>query len=212
MEPLKTVTADLRFHCPFGMYVSGPTMSGKSTFVFELLKDPAQHFNPSPQRIVYAYSVWQNAFNGLQNVEFICGLESVLDKNFFDPSTRNLLIVDDLMEQVANNKAASTLFTSGIHHKNVSVIFMSQNLFQQGRSMRNITLNCQYIVIMPSPRDIQQIIYLARQTGLKHLVEAYRYSIKEPFGHLLISLHPLGNPLLQLQSNIFMGRKIHLPG
>ena len=55
------------------------------------------------------------------------------------------------MEELSGDKKASTLFTKDMHHKNVTVIFVVQNLFKQGRSMRDI------IVLFKSPRDVQQI-------------------------------------------------------
>ena len=180
MAPVNNIVADLRFQSPFGMYVSGPTTSGKSSFVFELLKNYRKVFNPVPTRVVYAYAVWQDSFNVFKNVEFVCGSSSVLENGFFNPKIDNLLIVDDLMEEISNNKAAAALFTRGIHHQNISVIFISQNMFKQGKSMRDIVLNCQYFVLMNSPRDVQQIQYLARQTGLKHLGLTYPDVIKEP--------------------------------
>ena len=107
-------------------------MSGKSSFVFQLLKRCSIHFNPKPQRIVYAYAVWQDKFNAFKDVEFVCGLKTVLDDDFFDHKINNLLIVDDLMDHIADNKAAAALFSRGIHHRNISVIFIAQNLFKQG--------------------------------------------------------------------------------
>ena len=85
----------------------------------------------------------------------------------------NLLILDDLMEEMAGDKKASTLFTRDMHHKNVTVFFVVKNLFKQGKSMRDVALNSQVIVLFNSPRDVQQIGVLAHQTGIKDLGKAY---------------------------------------
>ena len=84
----------------------------------------------------------------------------------FDPRLNNLLILDDLMEELAGDKKASTLFTRDTHHKNDTVFFVVQNLFKQGKSMRDVALNSQVIVLFKSPRDVQQIRVLARQPGI----------------------------------------------
>ena len=55
------------------------------------------------------------------------------------------------------------LFTKGSHHKNISVIFIMQNIFHKGKSQRDIRLNTKYIVLYKNPRDRAQIQHLARQ-------------------------------------------------
>ncbi|XP_055342017.1 uncharacterized protein LOC129590691 isoform X2 [Paramacrobiotus metropolitanus] len=158
----------------------GPTMSGKSTFTLQLLKNVSQSFTPVPTRIVYAYG------------------------------DTTLLILDDLMEEIASATKASALFTRDVHHKNVSVVFISQNLFKQGKNMRDISLNSQYMVVFKSVRDTQQIKTLAHQLGMPHLPEAYKKAIKEPFGYLLINLRPETPDKARLQSNIFGYRRIYV--
>jgi hypothetical protein len=148
----------------------------------------------------------------MHHVEFVSTLDKVLEEDFFDGKVRNCLILDDQMEEIANNKNASKLFTKYIHHKNISVFFLVQNLFRQGKSMKDITLNCQYIILFKSNRDVGQIQILGRQLGVKHLVEAYEKAIKVPYGYLLVDLHPKTETLLKLQSNIFSPyRKIYVP-
>ena len=63
------------------------------------------------------------------------------------------------MEELSADKKASTLFTKDMHHKNITVIFAVQKLFKQGKSKRDIALNCQVIVLFKSPRDVQQILF-----------------------------------------------------
>jgi len=67
------------------------------------------------------------------------------------------------------------LFTKGNHHKNLSVIFILQNLFHQGRGQCDISLNTNYIVFK-NPRDRAQIRHLVCQVypdDPKFLKEAY---------------------------------------
>ena len=49
-------------------------------------------------------------------------------------------------EEVSETKRAASLFTRDMHHKNVSVWFVLQNLYKQGPSLRSIVLNCQAFV------------------------------------------------------------------
>ena len=56
-----------------------------------------------------------------------------------------LVIFDDLLTDVYS-KHVCELFTRGSHHRNISVILITQNLFHQGRFCRDISLNAPYIV------------------------------------------------------------------
>ena len=113
---------------------------------------------PMPQNIVYCYGKYQPLFNSMQNVNFEEGLPSNLN------SLRNtLIIIDDLMAELANDLRLSNLFTKCSHHQNLSVIFVTQNIFIQGKEMRNVNLNSQYIFLFKNPRDKTQAIHLGRQ-------------------------------------------------
>ena len=41
------------------------------------------------------------------------------------------------------------LFTRGSHHHSLSVIYIVQNLFHQGKGSRSISLNSHYLTIRP---------------------------------------------------------------
>ena len=83
----------------------------------------------------------------------------------FDPNV-NKMIIDDLMEQAASDKKVCNLFTKSSHHRNLSVIFILQNLFYQGKESRTISLNCHYMTIFRSVKDQSQIVHLAKQMYL----------------------------------------------
>ena len=82
-----------------------------------------------------------------------------------DVPTRNLIVLDDVMTQSGGDKRITDLFTKGSHYRNLSVIYIVQNIFHHGRETRNISLNAHYIVLFKSPRDKQQISVLARQVN-----------------------------------------------
>jgi len=45
------------------------------------------------------------------------------------------------------SKQVCELFTRASHHRNISVILITQNLFHQGRYCRDISLNAHYLVV-----------------------------------------------------------------
>ena len=95
------------------------------------------------------------------------------------------------MSEICINSWTDQLFTRCSHHLKLSIIFVSQNLFPQSKSMRNIALNMKYIVLFPSPRDINQIGVLGSQLGArKSLLAAYNDAVLQygRFNYLLIDL------------------------
>ena len=72
------------------------------------------------------------------------------------------IIIDDLMAEASESKQVQALFTRG-RHLNMSVIFLTQNLFHQGTHSRSMSLNTDYMVLFKNVRDKLQIKCLARQ-------------------------------------------------
>ena len=58
-----------------------------------------------------------------------------------------LIIFDNLLNEMYS-KDLCDLFTKGSHHRNISVILITQNLFHQGRFCRDISLNARYSVAL----------------------------------------------------------------
>ena len=173
---------------PFTCAVAGPTSSGKTQFVFRLIKQANQMIDPPPEHIVYCYGEFQPIFAEFPDVEFNEGLPDV---SRFDGRKRVLLIIDDLMNEADQN--ICNLFTKLSHHRNVSVVFITQNLFHRNRFVRTMNLNTHYIIMFKNPRDAGQVATLARQMypgKSKFVVEAYKDATKEPYGYLLIDLIP----------------------
>lgn len=188
---------------PSNCFLSGPSGSGKSVFVKKLIDH--HMFDPMPTNIIYCYGIYQPLFNSMKNVTFEEGLPSNLS------SIRDaLIIIDDLMTELANDIRLSNLFTKGSHHRNLSIIFITQNFFQQGKEMRNVHLNSHYIVLYKNPRDKSQITHLARQMfpgKHKAFHEIFNDATSVPFSYLLIDLRPETNEQLRLRSGIFPGDK-----
>ena len=74
-----------------------------------------------------------------------------------------LIVSDDQMIYASKDKRIVNLFTLCSHHRNVSVIYIVQNLFHKGKGSRSISLNSPYLVLLKNPRDKLQILILAKQ-------------------------------------------------
>ena len=191
------------------MLVCGPTGSGKTQFVLRLITE--QMFEPVPERIMWIYGEWQPLYDILKikipDIEFKNGIPADLYDSI-TADTRNLVILDDQMSEAGDKKELSQLFTQGSHHRNLSVIYIVQNLFDQGRSMRTVSLNTQDLVIFKNPRDKKQITTLASQMYPKNgsfLTDAYLDATTEPFGYLVIDLKQDTPEEFRVRSKIFLG-------
>ena len=193
----------LRFKHPFTAIVAGPTSCGKTRFVFRLVDNAIQMIDPPPSKIVYCYGEYQQLFCNYPQVVFHRGLP---DSNDFDGSEPTLLVIDDLMHET--NETVVDLFTKGSHHRNVSVMYLAQNLFPKNKFARTISLNAHYMVLFKNPRDASQFANLARQMYPKKsqfAVEAYKDATREPYSYLLVDLRPEQDDDLRLRTNIFPG-------
>jgi hypothetical protein len=192
---------DVRLKHAFTCTVAGPTSSGKTWFVFRLIKHVKSMITPPPEKIVYCYGEFQSMFAEYPTVEFQEGLPSV---DQFDGRQRVLLIIDDLMNEADQN--VCNLFTKLSHHRNVSVVFITQNLFHKNKFVRTMNLNTHYIVMFKNPRDASQVAILARQMypgKSQFVVEAYEDATKEPHGYLLIDLRPDTDDRYRIRTKIF---------
>ena len=195
---------DPRFKHPFTCVLAGPSGSGKTTFVLKLISNINSLIIPIPNEIIYCYSEWQPVYTELKekwNITFCEGLPNTDD---FEPSHQQLVIIDDLMNDIDDR--VTRLFTRESHHRGISVIHISQNLFSKHKEQRTINLNTHYIVLFKNPRDVSQLTHLARQmypgkTGF--MKEAYKLSTLEPFGYLLIDLKQDTPDHMRLRTNIF---------
>ena len=66
------------------------------------------------------------------------------------------MIFDDMLGDKDEEKN-KLWFTRKEHHRNSSVVYITQNLFKQSKSSCTISLNAHYLVLFQSPSDKMQI-------------------------------------------------------
>jgi len=196
------------FHHPFSMIVAGPTMCGKSHFIINLLNS-SKLIKPKPSQVFWHYGIEnREQFNEIQTaslypVTFIKGLPIIEE---LQENKNSIIILDDLMQDSGKSKGIADLFTKGVHHCNISVILLMQNIFHQGKHMRDISLNTSYFVLFKNPRDSRQILTLSSQIFGKnsnYLIDAYQQATKRPHGYLIINLTQHVPDNQRLYTNIF---------
>ena len=180
------------FNHPFCMQLVGPSRSGKTYWLSQLLRDRAQHIRPAPEKVLYCYTHWQPAYDLMQadGIEFHEGLPSSI---YISSLSDCVLVLDDLMDVAVNDKKLMSLCTEGSHHKNISVVFIMQNLYPHGRESKTISLNMTYLTLFKMVRDKLQVQTLARQLfpgKTQEFMDYYHEMTSKPYGKLILDLHP----------------------
>ena len=200
------IDVDLRLKCPFTMLVSGPSSSGKSSFVKELLLRRKVLFNSKPGKVFWFYKVHQDWYEATQRrgvvsefIQGMCTTDWIKDNITDDNST---IVIDDMALEATEDTAQ--LFTVASHHYNVNIIFICQNLFTKNKYFRDISINSTYIVIFKNPRDKSVITNFAKQFmpgNTKPFLKAYMEATKKPHSYLLIYFYQKTNEHHRIISN-----------
>ena len=137
------------------------------------------------------------------NVEFHDGLPDLI---IFDGKSRTLLVLDDLM--TSRDDRVVDLFTKISHHRNLSVVYLTQNIFYKNKQSRTLSLNSHYLVLFKNARDASQVANLARQMypgKSAFMIEAFKNATSAPYGFLLIDLKQETEDQLRLRTGLFPG-------
>jgi len=192
----------LKLQHPFTLIVAGPCNCGKSTFEIRLLECRDQLCDVVFTNIVRCHSE-NNAPHHLKKVTFFKGVP-----DFQNPeNVPTLIVLDDLMDSVYSTKV-SQIFTKGSHHRNISLVLITQNVFHQRPLSRDISLNSKYIVVFKNPRDKTQIVHLARQVypeNISSFHKTYLDVCKDPHSYLFLNFMHQVNSLLRFRTKIFPG-------
>ena len=203
---------EFKFQHPASMMVVGPTQSGKSYFVEQLLSSKRIKY-PSRKttKIQWFYTQWQPLYERIQStlgksITFTQGLPVVNDNlEDINDQVHNLWVFDDLMEEAVQSPLISQLFTRG-RHRNLSVILLLQNMFPKGKFNTNISRNALYMVLFRSPSDRKQMDIMAERTFAKDrlkFMSAYMKETEKPYGYIILDNHPKPASEKQVIANVF---------
>lgn len=210
--------ADLRLKSPSTLLISGPSSSGKTTLVREIMKRPHDVYDKKILQVVYCYSCYQPVFEEMKKeisipIQFVEGITSDLK-----PPPRTLLVIDDLQD---SSDLISKWFIKDSHHSDCDVIYLVQNLFSQNKGHRTCNLNSHALIAFKNPRDKLQISCLAKQicpSNNKFLMSAYEQSTVLAHGYLFINLQQTTSDVLRirdsvfpLEANYYVDKKDYLP-
>ena len=194
------------FKNPTTLLLAGPTMSGKTEFIFRFIKHLPE-LCPELRCVTYFYDTWQSGFEPLMHrVDFKQGVPTLED---LKKCRNNLVILDDLMEE-CKSSIFSKIYTIYAHHYNFSVLLTTQNLFN--KNLRQISLNSQIVVLFKNVCDTVQIANFFRQIYPKKsrdVLECYKTAVREPYSYLLVDLRQTTFEADRLRSSIFPDHSVH---
>ena len=189
-----SIAESFKFKHPFGMLVAGPTQSGKTQWTVKFLKERNQRINPPVDDILFCYSEWHDKYDTLRRevptTQFHKGIPAL---DTLKSLQNVILVIDDLMEEAVNDQNIMNMFTVGSHHRNISVLFLMQNIFQKGTHARTISTNTQYMVLFKNARDQTQIRTLAIQifpTNWNDFLAYYGKETNKDYGCVVLDFHP----------------------
>ena len=188
------------FKHEFTMVVAGPSRSGKTEFVKALVRHKDRVIHPPPTKVVWCYREWQKAYEDIRDVKFVKEIPQDDEVLVSDTSERHLLVFDDMM---GSGDAIVDWFTRKAHHRNTSVVYITQNVFDRGAHHRTISLNSHYMVLFKNPRDKSQVDVLSRQLKLPCMNYAYQDATGRPHGYLVVDMTPTTPDHLRLRTDVF---------
>ena len=139
--------------------IAGATQSGKTTLSAKIIQQRHILFSSTPNHVIIFYKNSQPIYNQLKkegHVDILHqGIPSSIEeiKNIlrtFPIESRKLLLIDDFMSEIG--EVILELFTRTSNHYNVSVLFLSQNIFYSKYPFRDISLNSHYLIVFKNPR------------------------------------------------------------
>ena len=182
----------IKFLANKNVIISGPTQSGKTHFVLSVIRQKLVQPFPA-QQIYYMYGVyqeWMSTWNNLEStqIKFIDGLDFAQ----MDTNSPSLLVIDDLL--YSTDKDVASAFIMGSHHKKITIMYITQNLFPNCPIFRTMSANAHYYVIFHNQRNFRQVHTLARQiysgNDLKRIINAYKRAGKQKRGFIVLSFAP----------------------
>lgn len=201
----------VKFQTPVSMIVAGPSQSGKTTWVINLIKNRDLLFTEKIHKILFVYEIWNADYEILEtqvpNIHFTNKIPSRDDIDEFAPdaSVHNLIVFDDQLCNMSSCKHFSDFFLILCNNRNLSCILTVQNIYSKSSHMRDLSLNARALVLFKNMRSIDQTNLLGSQmfgNRKAFFVDAFNKATECVHSPLIVDLNPHCEKNLQLRSNI----------
>lgn len=206
-QQMKDHPIKFQFHMPSSILIVGPSSCGKTYFTKRLLLENLKLFQRRPKAVVYCTSIYQECFEelGEGGIQFHKGIPNEEDLDKWFPKGQGILILDDLMTESSGDKRVLDLFTRNSHHRDITVLYLCQDMFPVGKYAKTISRNAHYVVAFKNPRDqlgVRNVLLQAFPGTWQLALQVFQQATKEPYQYLLLDLHPASNDDQRLVTHI----------
>ena len=133
------------------------------------------------------------------------GLPTTTDLTRWFGSEGGILVLDDLMAEGGNDKQVLDLFTKHLHHRNITVVYLRQDMFPREKYAKTINRQAHYIVAFKSPRDklgLKNLLLQAFPNRWKDVMEVFDRATRRPFGYIILDLHPVSDNRMRVFADL----------
>lgn len=195
----------LKLKTPFAMMITGPSQSGKSEFMLNLVKFRKDVCTSDFTRIIYCQSnsyahknqlFYQKLQKEFPQAELIQGLPNIHTLHLDLNNLPTLLLIDDMMREVVRSNEMVDLVTNDVHNFNISVAFTFQNYFVRGKHGNTFSRNCQYKVLFYNRSELLELRNISSQVvdtpkffkfNFQYLTSQFP---NDPSHYILLDSHP----------------------
>ena len=208
----------LKFKTNSIICVCGPTGVGKTFLIRNILRDRMKLFEePQPNFIMYCYSIWQDIYSEMkeqfgEHIIFHQGLpeEDMLKRmSILKPGL--LLLLDDVLENIIDQKDILSLFLEKVHHLNLQLLYVIHNLYCSGKNRRTLSLQTQYFIFFPTRTDQLSFEIFSARLGRKNsrsFMDIYDDVKANNYKYFVVDSHPRSMSKIFVWTQIFSGENL----
>lgn len=199
---------DVRLYNESVITICGPSASGKSVFVQNLVANRGAMFREPVNNVHWFFAITPPPVVKSEKIHLHAGRLTPGWSNVIQP--KDIVIIDDLMDTADSDagRELTNAFTRLAHHRPCTLVYITQNLFSaNSRDNRTRNLNSHYLVLMNNPRDALQIAHISRQmfpTSREFLVNVYRHVTQnKAYSYLFLDFRQETPSQLRVRTGIF---------
>ena len=156
--------------CRVGIF--GPSQCGKSSFILQLLKYRSVCFSKEFDQIFYCMpeSGSRNKYDYIESLKDVCpeivpvhGIPSFQSEILADGKEDKLVILDDLSSGLLNEKANIELMKHDSHHSRISMIYTSQNYYENSKFAKSFQRQLTHKVIFDPSTELTVLKNISQQ-------------------------------------------------
>jgi len=179
-----------KLQVPCAICIAGPSQSGKSSFIVNLIKYRKDVFTQDFEKCYYCQPsnlcvrsnpIFDQIQQSFPSAELICGLPNINKLNLNLDSSPKIVIIDDLMQDLLNSAEIVTLLSVHVHHSNITVVFTLHNFFAASRHGKTIARNLNVKVFFYNRLDLRELKIISSQIGSNpnFLQECFEFLMKK---------------------------------